>query len=145
MSLNGPSFLRVRLNQANWKSHVHGQSSWAFYLQMIELLLMPHGLFWHEQDSSLCPLVPSLLPSAHAGCRGQLCAVKDVSKEPLHPESRASTPASLVSCMIPLSGPAEPQVTRVPLLFSLITSCPLSCLLITRWFLNYFCCILKSS
>jgi len=118
-------FLRVRLDQVNQKSPVHGQNSWAFYLQMTEILLSSHDLSWHEQGSSLCLLVLCFLPVHLGGTE---------AKQRLCPGSRASTPAN-----------SADYVTSVPLLFSLITSCLLSCLLITWWFLSYFSCILKSS
>ena len=111
-------FLRVRLDQVNQKSPVHGQNSWAFYLQMTEILLLSHDLSWHEQGSSLCPLVLCFLPVHLGGTE---------AKQHLCPGSRASTPAS-----------SADYVTSVPLLFSLITSCLLSYLLTTWWFLSYF-------
>lgn len=104
-------FLRVRLDQVNQKSPMHGQNCSAFYLQMTEILLLSHDLSWHEQDSSLCPLVLCFLPVHLGGTE---------AKQHLCPGSRASTPASSADC-----------VTSVPLLFSLITSYLLSCLLIT--------------
>ena len=45
----------------------------------------------------------------------------------------------------PPSQPVQLTVTSVPLLFLLITSYLLPCLLLTWWFLTYFSCILKSS
>lgn len=80
MSLNAPSFLRVRQDQANWRSQkscVHRRGSWALYLQIIEMPLVPHGLSSHEHDSS-CHLhfhfCPVHLPGSEASfALGKMC------------------------------------------------------------------------